>query len=105
MNRKEIKRLKYRLKYRTKPFESTEEYWYAQGCIDGMEAADNKPDATKLWHDSHEIPTMNCKVLCIPCLDVISLNKYPYPWDFYRKSFGITKWAYVNDLLPKRRYE
>ena len=103
MNRKEIKRFKYRLKYRTKPFNDTEEYWYAQGCIDGMEAADNKPDATKLWHDSHEIPTKGCKVLCIPCLDVISLKKYP--WDFYRKSFGITKWAYVNDLLPKRRYE
>ena len=103
MNRKEIKRLKYRLKYHTKPFNDTAEYWYAQGCIDGMEAADNKPDATKLWHDSCEIPWKSCKVLCIPCLDVISLKKYP--WDFYRKSFGITKWAYVNDLLPKRRYE
>lgn len=96
MNRKEIERLKDS----NIPFEGTEEDWYNQGCMDGLDAADAEPDTTILWHDVSKVPKMDYKVLCIPFFDVITINN-KYSWDFYCKIFRVTKWAYVKDLLPK----
>ena len=69
--------------------------------MDGLDAADAEPDTTKLWHDASEFPIMGSKVLCNNrCFDVITIEN-EYSWNYYCKVFGITKWAYVKELLPK----
>lgn len=95
MNRKEIEQLKDS----DKPFYGTEDDWYDAGCMDGLDAADADPDTSALWHNASEEPLLGAKVLC-DNFDVEERTT-EYSWNSYCKVFGITKWAYVNDLLPK----
>lgn len=96
----------------------TDEYekWYKLGCMDGLEAADDKPKTAKLWHDERECPNDNmskygCGEMCLVIskdghIDIgqavfnrimyaISCGKVVYSMD------EIKYWAYVKDLLPK----
>ena len=78
-----------------------EEDWYKIGCMDGLEAADAEPDLSSLWHDASEEPIMGARVLINHHLIVITWHN-EYKWDACCKLFGITKWAYIDDLLPKQ---
>ena len=54
-----------------------------------------------LWHDANEEPIMGARVLINHHLIVITWHN-EYKWDACCKLFGITKWAYIDDLLPKQ---
>ena len=54
-----------------------------------------------VWHDTSEEPIMGARVLINHHLIVITWHN-EYKWDACCKLFGITKWAYITDLLPKQ---
>lgn len=73
-----------------------EEMWYKIGCIDGLNAADAEPNATKLWHSSNETPKGRKWIILYENAYDAQLN-----WRKFVKSQAITRWAYISDLLPK----
>ena len=101
MNRKEIERLKDS----NKPFYGTEDDWYDEGCMDGLDAADAEPDTTKLWHDVTEEPRLNQWFIAQigeGAFDtfIMAMDRNQ-DWKSWCKGLNIKRWAYVNDLLPK----
>lgn len=81
-----------------------EEMWYKIGCIDGLNAADAKPNATKLWHSPNETPKgRKWKILYDNAYDaqLVADWRCGYNWRKFVKSQAITRWAYIKDLLPK----
>lgn len=92
-----------------------EEKWYEIGCIDGLEAADDKPKTAKIWHDASEIPQANHKnimyqtnyysmhnvhIAFIPtCLRSCKITSNG--WNEFIKDVNMRRWAYIEDLLPK----
>lgn len=90
-----------------------EERWYEIGCIDGLRAADAEPNLKILWHDASEEPNRDITsklIYYIEDTDNISIRTlgkllefYGEPdlsWNSVVKNLSITKWAYINDLLP-----
>lgn len=86
-----------------------EEYWYKIGCIDGLNTADADPDTSSLWHPADEEP--ECRdggILCEHDLYYWVATK-PYLFTIYGnwhnkvKREHLTRWAYISDLLPKKR--
>ena len=67
----------------------------------GAKWADEHSNLESLWHDASEEPIMGARVLINHHLIVITWHN-EYKWDACCKLFGITKWAYVSDLLPKQ---
>lgn len=92
-----------------------EERWYQIGCIDGLEAADEEPNISALWHDASEIPQSNHKNIIyqtnycsmynvhidfIPtCLRSCKITSCS--WNEYVKEVNMRRWAYISDLIPK----
>lgn len=106
MTREEIKKF---LKIEPYCFETDrEEDWYKIGCIDGLEAADEKPNTTKLWHDVSEEPEgANWRILCQDKHDCfwsesrIGVKLSYKDWNVYTEIEKIVRWAYISDILPK----
>ena len=94
MNRKEIERLKDSNKH----IDGTEDDWYNQGCIDGLDAADAEPDTTELWHDASDIPNDDSLIIYESVYGDILLKRFTNRLSAMANVF---RWAYVNDLLPK----
>lgn len=72
----------------------------------------NLVDLSKIWHDASEEPTTeSTRILATDekgFIDVFSLEKGKFkipngciPWSSIVVCFNLTKWAYVEDLLPK----
>lgn len=91
-----------------------EERWYEIGCIDGLNAADAEPNLEKLWHDASEEPLLEEKeIIFLDKQDIIFIperfdNIFLYmfekvSWEKYVDLLEINKWAYISDLLPKRK--
>ena len=86
-----------------------EKIWFEIGCIDGLNAADEEPDTTKLWHDASEEPKEEEFIL----LEVINTRseedevkyfiEYSRKWvvDSMKTEGFKCHWVYVKDLLPK----
>ena len=61
-----------------------------------------------LWHDASEEPKTGCHIVA-QIVNSISNKPYYeamqksliYEWEYVVKCNGITKWAYVDDILPK----
>ena len=90
-----------------------EEDWYKIGCIDGLDAADTDPDTSSLWHDASEMPKEETWILATNEKDIIDVyhlrkgRKYNFDgnlidWSKFVVNFNLTKWAYIDDLLPKQ---
>ena len=90
-----------------------EEDWYKIGCIDGLKTADVEPNLESLWHDASEEPLLERK-------EIIFLNEQGIAyiservdgtfscmleessWGKYVILLRISKWAYLDDILPKQ---
>lgn len=83
-----------------------EEDWYKIGCIDGLEAADAEPNLESLWHDASEKPNKNSVILAQWNIKGNSGYEFYYAesinWDRFVEIYGVSIWAYVDDLLPKQ---
>ena len=112
MTRKEIENLSVVEPY---CFETNrEEKWYELGCIDGLKAADAEPNFEKLWHDISEEPLLEEKeIIFLNKQDIIYISEKldgiflymfeKFSWEKYVDLLEISKWAYIDDLLPKRK--
>lgn len=81
-----------------------EETWYKTGCIDGLYAADEEPNLERLWHDTGEEPRCD-KLLLGKDTDGFSIYKWcgqEDNWETFVNETGLSRWAYINDLLPKQ---
>ena len=80
-----------------------EEDWYKIGCIDGLKAADTEPNLASLWHDASEEP--RCEELLLgEDSDGFSIYRWcgqEDNWEAFVNVTGLSRWAYVSDLLPK----
>ena len=69
----------------------------------GVEQADNHTDLSALWHDIVEEPVQHLTVAYatknnkLGTLGRVTNNR----WTWYIEKYGIIKWAYLDDLLPK----
>ena len=80
-----------------------EEDWYTIGCIDGLEAADEEPNLERLWHDAEEEPRRN-ELLLGEDTDGFSIYRWcgqEDNWGVFVNETGLSRWAYIKDLLPK----
>lgn len=81
--------------------------------IDGAKWADEHPNLESLWHDASEEPLLEDKVIVF--LDELNFahisekfgGTFSYmledlSWEEYVKFLRISKWAYLDDLLPKQ---
>lgn len=83
-----------------------EKRWYEIGCIDGLDAADEEPNLKRLWHDVSEEPELNQWFLAQIGDDafdtfVMSMEKNQ-DWKNWSNGINIKRWAYIDNLLPKR---
>ena len=72
----------------------------------GAEWADEHP--ANVWHDASEEPEngahilMECKLLDSKEFKSYNIDyKGVVNWEVLKRYFGISKWAYISDLLPK----
>ena len=63
-----------------------------------------------LWHDASEIPEEGERILCtateggeiVDVMKVTTIALYDFiPWNEVVRFFNISKWCYIEDLLPK----
>lgn len=61
-------------------------------------------DLSQIWHDAKEEPKKGILMICIDKHNV-SINEwidqYNCDWLDFVECFGIIRWAYIDDLLPK----
>lgn len=117
MTRAEIEELNDIRPYR---FETDgEQKWYEIGCIDGLDAADAEPDISELWHSNKELPNRDVgececgKEVLIEIEDGLMVEiglalledgvyQIMCPYNIYTME-DIRRWAYIEDLLPKKK--
>ena len=70
-------------------------------CI--IERKDNIVDFAEVWHSADKEPTYGDKFLCDDKCLGWSVRAWDgmLPWIEHVKLYGLTKWAYLIDLLPK----
>lgn len=80
-----------------------------RGFIAGAKWADNNPkpgfiDLSKVWHEAKEEPEKDKLMIGID-EDGVSIYKWVDQdedgWFSFAKGCGLTRWAYIEDLLPK----
>ena len=80
-----------------------EERWYKFGCIEGLVAADEEPNLESLWHDTGEEPMCN-ELLLGEDTNGFSIYRWcgqEDNWGAFVNETGLSRWAYIDDLLPK----
>ena len=79
-----------------------EEDWYKIGCIDGLKAADTEPNLASLWHDASEEPRCD-ELLLGEDTDGFSIwwCGQEDNWQAFVNKTGLSRWAYIDDILPK----
>ena len=84
------------------------EYDIKQAFEKGAKWADEHPNLDSLWHDASEEPSKACPIMIEidddidPTYDVITVDgKDEKFWKFLASDRDITRWAYIDDLLPK----
>lgn len=73
-----------------------EEDWYKIGCIDGLDAADTKPNISALWHNWKEIPKTGEKIIGETIGGDVIVFRFDSAW--FSGNF-LKRWAYLDDLL------
>ena len=71
--------------------------------IDGAKWADEHPNLASLWHDASEEPRCD-ELLLGEDTDGFSIYRWcgqeDY-WETFVNETGLSRWAYIEDLLPK----
>lgn len=79
--------------------------------LHGVEWADKHPDLSQLWHDADDMPNNHSYIMYLidrytiktdyvpACLKHCQLNGNN--WNEFVKIVNMTKWAYIEDTLPK----
>lgn len=61
-------------------------------------------DLRQVWHDASEEPRYNELLLGLDC-EGINFHKWfnikNISWEYFVDNIALTKWAYIDDLLPK----
>ena len=83
-----------------------EKRWYEIGYINGLRDADTEPNLENLWHDASIRPKENSEILVNWNIkDHSGYESYHTRaienWDRFIEGYGVSKWAYIDDLLPK----
>lgn len=87
--------------------EAKKHYYDSINChnafLHGVEWADEHP--ANVWHDASEQPKPHFPIIYEPgdeikIYECTALPCWGY-WSEFASSFGITRWAYVSDILPK----
>ena len=79
---------------------------------EGAKWADEHPNLEKLWHDASEEPLLEDKeIIFLNEQDIAYISEkfgstFTYmleelPWERFVELLRISKWAYIDDLLPK----
>ena len=73
----------------------------------GAEWADEHPNLESLWHDVSIRPKENSEILVNWNIkDHSGYESYHTcaieNWDRFIEGYGVSKWAYIDDLLPKQ---
>ena len=70
-----------------------------------IERKDNIVDLSKVFHNAAEKPDMRRDLLYHSrfCFYGVLKTILPYvdDWSYIQKTYGIKRWAYIDDLLPK----
>ena len=70
-----------------------------------IDRKDNIVDLSEVFHNSAEKPDMRRDLLYESCFCFYSVLKIILPyvdeWSYIQKTYGIKRWAYIKDLLPK----
>ena len=70
-----------------------------------IEHKDNIVDLSEVFHNAAEKPDMRRGLLYESCFCFYGVLKTMPPhvdeWSYIQKTYGIKRWAYVDDLLPK----
>ena len=70
-----------------------------------IERKDNIVDLSEVFHNAAEKPDMRRGLLYESCFCFYGVLKtmppYVDEWSYIQKTYGIKRWAYINDLLPK----
>ena len=68
-----------------------------------IERKDNIVDLAEVWHSTEKEPTYGDKFLCDDKCLGWSVRAWDgmLPWSEHVKLYGLTKWEYLDDLLPK----
>lgn len=68
----------------------------------------NLVDLSKIWHDASEMPKKGTHILMeYGYLNSLGFKSYKTDnrlvnnWDTFKKYYRISRWAYIEDLLPK----
>lgn len=75
--------------------------------IDGAQWADEHPNLESLWYDVSVRPKDNSEILVNWNIKDHSGYESYYTcaienWDRFIEGYGVSKWAYIEDLLPKQ---
>ena len=70
-----------------------------------IDRKDNIVDLSEVFHNAAEKPDMRRGLLYESCFCFYGVLKtmppYVDEWSYIQKTYGIKRWAYVEDLLPK----
>ena len=70
-----------------------------------IERKDNIVDLSEVFHNAAEKPDMRRGLLYESCFCFYGVLKtippYVDEWSYIQKTYGIKRWAYIDDLLPK----
>ena len=70
-----------------------------------IERKDNIVDLGEVFHNAAENPDMRRDLLYESCFCFYGVLKTILPyvdeWSYIQKAYGIKRWAYVDDLIPK----
>lgn len=74
--------------------------------VRGVRWADEHPNIESLWHDASEEPKDNSEILVQWNIKGNSGYESYYTstienWERFIEKYGVSKWAYIDDLLPK----
>lgn len=81
--------------------------FYIKGFTDGAKWADEHPNHDSLWHEPSEEPKDETHILIeydyLGSKELLSYNIGDglVNWERLKKNYGISRWAYISDLLPK----
>lgn len=87
-------------------FPSREQRDWSKFKLECLKAADAEPNLENLWHDVNENPKENSVILVQWNIKGNSGYEFYYAdsinWDRFVEIYGVSMWAYIDDLLPKQ---
>lgn len=88
-------------------FPSREQRDWGKFELECLKAADAEPNLASRWHDASEEPMDNSEILVQWNIKGSSGYESYYTstienWEKFLEKYGVSRWAYIDDLLPKQ---